>query len=203
MSALVALAFAGAFAAALILPGPNVAFCIAQSLQHGFREAIPIALGFSAATTIHAAVVFSGVGLVAARLPDLLDVLKWAGVAYLLWLSYKAFSRAATLEAARARKVSAWRLVGGAMTVSLTNPKGIAASVILYPAFISDSGGYVAQAVLLGAIATLVSFSVYASYIALASRLQTSLGEDGTLRYWVGALYALAALGVLLVSTGA
>ncbi len=84
MSIVAALAFAGAFAAALILPGPNVAYCIAQSLHHGFSKALPIAMGFCMATAIHALVVFTGIALVSSQLPGMLNILKWVGVAYLV-----------------------------------------------------------------------------------------------------------------------
>lgn len=202
MSIVAAAAFAGAFAAALILPGPNVAYCIAQSLHHGFRKALPIAVGFCIATAIHALVVFSSIALVSSQLPGLLTVLKWVGVSYLIWLSYKAFNNAKTLKSAQAESVSTWQLISGAMIVSLTNPKGIAASIILYPAFISDKGSYLVQATVLSVIAVCISLAVYTSYIALASRLRTTLEKKNMLHIWVGTLYALSALGVLLVNTG-
>jgi len=55
--------FVVTFTSVLILPGPNAAFSVAQSLKYGFLKSIYVPLGFMSATGFHAILVFSGLGV--------------------------------------------------------------------------------------------------------------------------------------------
>lgn len=81
--------FCVVFLSAAILPGPNVAFSMAQALDHGFKESFPGAVGFGLASGGHAVIVLSGLGILVSNNPDILFWLKWVGVAYLFYLALK------------------------------------------------------------------------------------------------------------------
>ncbi|QJX03040.1 LysE family transporter [Alcanivorax sp. IO_7] len=83
-----------------------------------------------------------------------------------------------------------------AMLVSLTNPKALLASLMLYPLFIRDAGSYAAQSVVLGLVAMVVSFGVYGGYVLAASLIRRRLVRSHRANKIVGAFY-LGAAGAL------
>lgn len=186
------------FGAILILPGPNAAFAVAQSLKYGSIAALPVPLGYVCATCVMAILVFSGLGLVIQQFAIVLVVLKWAGVVYLIYLAYKSFSaKKAELEI-KAQNISKVKMFASAMVVSLTNPKAWLASIMVYPLAISPEHSYFIQAAIITLCAMVISFSVYGSYCVLASRLSKGFGQSIWAKKIVGGLYLGAAGGLAL-----
>lgn len=81
--ALVAFAFVGSFT-----PGPNNAIATATGANHGFAAALPHIAGvpFGFSTMLLAAA--GGVAALVVASPALSALLKWLGIAYLLWLAW-------------------------------------------------------------------------------------------------------------------
>ena len=181
------------FTSVLVLPGPNAAFAVAQSLKYGFFSSIAVPLGFMAATGIHAILVFSGLGFVVQKYTEILFALKWLGVAYLLFLAFKAFSNKPSFIKASPRVISKFEMFISAMLVSLTNPKAILASIMIYPVFISSEHPYFSQAIALLLSAMLISFSVYSLYSLVAYRLKDYLSGSKLGNKIVGSIYLGAA----------
>lgn len=187
------------FLSAAILPGPNVAFCVAQSLDRGFRQALPGALGFGFASGFQAFVVLSGLSIVIRRHPYIALCLKWIGVIYLLYLALKSLRSKAQVTLSTADARSPFQMFTGAVLVSLTNAKGLLTNIALFPMFINSASPYVPQCIVLISTAALLSASVYAGYIVLArhavnvfrSRRQISIAI-GFIYIGVAALIAVA-----------
>ncbi len=190
------LAFVPVFASVLALPGPNAAFAVGQSLKYGVARSLFVPFGFMLATGIHAAMVLSGLGVLVLQYASALMILKWLGVFYLLYLGYKAFTAKSSVLAVSPEPMSRRAMLTTAMLVSLTNPKALLASLMLYPLFIHDAGSYAAQSVALGLIAMLVSFGIYAGYVLAASLIRRRLVRSHGANKIVGAFY-LGAAGAL------
>ena len=190
------LAFVPVFASVLALPGPNAAFAVGQSLKYGVVRSLCVPLGFMLATGLHAAMVLSGLGVLVLQYANALVVLKWLGVLYLLYLGYKAFTARASVLAVSPEPMSGRTMLTTAMLVSLTNPKALLASLMLYPLFIRDAGSYAAQSVALGLVAMAVSFGIYAGYVLAASLVRRRLVRSHRANKIVGAFY-LGAAGAL------
>ena len=181
------------FAAILILPGPNSAFAVGQSLKYGFIGSLAVPLGFMSATALHAALVFSGLALVVQQYSAVLIALKWLGVFYLLYLAFKSFvAKPSTVEATE-QQIPKLKMYFSALFVSLTNPKALFASFMLYPLFINSRDSYYVQAVTLMLTAMAVSFLVYASYSLAAVALKKRLASTATAHKIVGSVYVGAA----------
>ncbi|NRB39963.1 MAG: LysE family translocator [Pseudomonadales bacterium] len=185
------------FTSILILPGPNVVFSVAQSLQYGALKSIYVPLGFMAATGIHAVMVFSGLGLIIQKYAILLVVLKWFGVAYLMFLAYKSIMAKPSSYAVSGKQISKFKMFKSALLVSLTNPKALLASLMVYPVFISHEYSFLVQAVVLTVCAMAISFSVYGMYSLIASAFKGKISSTGFANKLVAALYTGAA-GVLV-----
>ena len=90
-------------AAGLLLnltPGPDVLYIISQSLRHGLRAGLVAAIGIAAGCFVH--IFASAVGVSALMLASstAFTLLKWLGVAYLVYVGTRMlFSRAPTASA--------------------------------------------------------------------------------------------------------
>ena len=190
------IAFIPTFAAVLALPGPNAAFAVGQSLKYGIRKSLAVAVGFMFATCAHAVIVLSGLGLLIENYAGALEIIKWCGVVYLVYLAKKSFFSKQGVLAVASQTMTTRKMMLSAMLVSLTNPKALLASLMIYPLFMTDSPGYVLQAVALVVIAMFVSFVIYAAYIVAASKLGRYLNRSELANKVVAGLY-LGAAGLL------
>ena len=193
--------FVFTFASILVLPGPNAAFAAGQSLKYGITRSLPVPLGFMAATGIHAVIVFSGLGLIVQKYAIALIILKSLGVCYLLFLAFKAFTSKGSKIECTPQDISKSKMFLSAMLVSLTNPKAILASIMIYPVFMSVEHSYTFQAVVLSLSAMAVSFTIYGSYSVAASALKSGLSGSRFANKVVGGLYLGAAGALALKQT--
>lgn len=76
-----------------LTPGPDVLYIVSQALRGGVRSGLVAAMGITAGCFVHVAAAALGVGAVLATSAAAFNVLKWAGVAYLLWVGVRLFWR--------------------------------------------------------------------------------------------------------------
>lgn len=186
------------FASTAVVPGPNAAYSVAQSMQFGVRQALPVAIGFACGTAGHAVLVFSGIGLLASEFPAVLRVLQWAGVLFLVYLAFKAMTASTRQTAGRAQQARPLDLILGAILVAFTNPKGLLASLLIYPAFVDPTLPFLTQAIAYGATGAAISFTVYAAYIAIAGSATALFQNKATLGKVVGIVYLCVAAALAL-----
>ena len=86
----VMLAFIPAALALNLTPGADMMFCLGQGLRGGPRAALAADAGIAVGGMVHVLVAGLGLGALVARAPWLFEVIRWVGVAYLLWLAVQA-----------------------------------------------------------------------------------------------------------------
>ncbi|MCM5557480.1 LysE family translocator [Pleomorphomonas sp. JP5] len=94
MDTTILLSMASFALAASISPGPVNVIALASGIQHGFRRSFAYVSGATVGFT--ALLVLTGYGLndAVGRLPTLMPVVKWAGIAFLFYMAFKlAFDR--------------------------------------------------------------------------------------------------------------
>jgi threonine/homoserine/homoserine lactone efflux protein len=72
-----------------VTPGPNNLMLMASGTNFGFRRTLPHMLGVALGFTFMILAVGAGMTTVLAIVPGLLGVIKWASVAYLLYLAWQ------------------------------------------------------------------------------------------------------------------
>ena len=72
-------------------PGPNNSILTASGIQFGFIRSIPNIIGISSGHGVQLALVCFGLGSLFTQFPILLEVLKYIGACYLLYLAWKMF----------------------------------------------------------------------------------------------------------------
>ena len=72
-------------------PGPNMLHVMTQSIAHGPRKALVTMAGLMSAVLLCLIASALGLGALLKASPRLFDILRYAGVAYLIWLGIKAW----------------------------------------------------------------------------------------------------------------
>src|ERR1700743_2831385 len=74
-----------------ITPGPNNVMLTASGATFGFRKTVPHILGIVAGLSTVLLAVCAGLDALFARWPQIQDVLRWVGAAYLVYLGWRIF----------------------------------------------------------------------------------------------------------------
>jgi homoserine/homoserine lactone efflux protein len=189
------------FAATLILsitPGPGVFSSISSGLHHGLRIGIWNAVGMQAANLVHIAVVALGLGAILLASETLFTVVKWLGVAYLIYLGIVTWRAPPTgfQEDQDDRSGRPRDLFARGFLVNITNPKGIIFFAAIFPQFIDVARPQLVQYAILGATTVVSDLAVMAAYIALAAKVFRAMEDPGHIR-WVN-----RGLGGMFVAAG-
>lgn len=153
------LAFIPAALALNLTPGADMMFCFGQGLRSGPRAAIAASAGISAGGMIQVLLAGLGLGAAVAALPWLFDVIRWVGVAYLLYLAWGAVRNGAV--SAEAPVKPARLSFRDGMLVNLTNPKVILFVLAFIPQFVDPlRGSVLMQFLIFGTIIGIGGFVV-------------------------------------------
>lgn len=149
---LVLLAFLPAGLALNLTPGADMLFCIGQGLRAGPRAASLASAGIAAGSFVHTGLAGLGLGALVAAHPGLFDVIRWVGVAYLLWLAVTSLRRRPP-AGGTPRRGHPFR---DGLLVNLTNPKVILFVLAFVPQFVDPERGQVLlQFLIFGAMLSL------------------------------------------------
>ncbi len=160
MDMLTLLAFAPAALALNMTPGADMMFCFGQGLRGGARSAWAASGGIALGAMVQVTCAGLGLGALVAAQPWLFDVIRWGGVAYLLWLAAGAIRNGVGTDQDMP-EVRPARAFGDGMIVNLMNPKVILFVLAFIPQFVDPAAGSVLiQFLILGAILSLGGFVI-------------------------------------------
>lgn len=180
-------------------PGPSQILFIGGSLQHGVRGALPIAAGDLSANAIQICIAGFGLAGLIAVSATAFTIIKWLGVAYLVWMGLKMIFDATRVRAARPTPTRGQLFRRGFLT-SAANPYAVIFFASLFPQFIDPSQPVAAQVAILGLTYLVIDGTILLLMGASATRLLAALGSRA--ERWLsivsgGALIAVAvALGL-------
>lgn len=202
------LAFVGASAILLVLPGPTILTVISYSVAHGRRAnaalVAAVALGDSTALVLS----LVGLGALLATSASWFTVVKWTGGLYLLYLGITLLRAGASPASpvAAAAAGSRWKLFANTYLVTALNPKGIVFFVAFLPQFINPHAGMAAQLWVLAitfVVLAVINATLYAVFATSARRLLASATAQRRFNLVGGSLLSLAGLWSLMVRRAA
>ncbi len=192
------LAFVAASAALIMVPGPNVALIVANSVAHGRRYGLVTVAGTSAAMVPQLALAALGMTGALTLASHVVEWVRWAGVAYLAWLGVQAW-RAPPVDLTRVAPEprSGRAIFTRGFLVSLTNPKTLLFYGAFFPQFIAPGADTGPQLALLSATFLAVAVALDSCWALAAARLRGALALHGRLRNRLtGGFYFAAAAGL-------
>ncbi|MQB45580.1 LysE family translocator [Rhizobium sp. ICMP 5592] len=168
-------------AAAVVLtatPGPDMLLIASRSVSQGRAAGFLTYAGIAFGTYCHALAAALGLSQLFMTVPIAYEVVRWAGCAYLLYLTYKTIrSEGASFSPTSAlKRLSNKRIFAEGLATNLLNPKMVLFVLALFPQFVSPEGeSMIGQMLLLATILNGIGFVVNGSVIVVGSHIRARL----------------------------
>lgn len=200
------LAFVMASSVMLVIPGPTIILVITQSITHGKKSVLPLALGVLLGDFLAMTASLLGLGVLMAASATLFGVFKWLGAGYLFYVGLKMWrsqspssgtdrqeQRGALLE------TTPMALFKQSLIVTAFNPKSIAFFVAFMPQFMNPQASLLGQSLVLGATFLLLAVVNAALYGFFAGQLQNTIQQPRVYQ-WFQRLGGTALVGAGVVT---
>ena len=183
-----------------VSPGIGVVYTLSMALGGGFRAGVWASLGCTIATVFHMLVAMAGLAAVLHTSAVLFQAVKFAGVAYLIWMAWAVLKDKGTMSVMPAAPVPAGRIVWRGILLNILNPKLPLFFVAFLPQFLPAQGATIGQMVELGLGFSAMTFLTFVIYAGIAtSGRRAILGSDKVMGWMRRAFAAsFAALGLRL-----
>jgi threonine/homoserine/homoserine lactone efflux protein len=183
-------------------PGTGVLFTLAAALAGGHRSGVVAAFGCTLGVVPHMAAAVTGLAAVMHTSAVAFSVLKYAGVAYLLYLAWSTLRETGALavEERRAPR-SDLRTITSAVAVNLLNPKLTIFFLAFLPQFVAVNEAHVTTRMLeLGAVFMAITFAIFVVYGVLAASVRDQVIGRPRVMTWMRRAFAgsFVALGARL-----
>ena len=182
----------------VISPGPGALLTVAAGLSGGARAAAVTALGCTLGIVPHLLAAVTGLAALLHKSATAFDILRYAGVAYLLYMGWATWRSPAALEVrADAPARSTGGRIAEAMLVNLLNPKLSLFFLTFLPQFIAPGEAqpaeHMAQLSLVFMAMTLV---VFLGYGVFAARFRDQVLQRPSVLVWLRRSFAAAFMGL-------
>lgn len=185
-----------------LVPGTGVIFTVSTGLMQGRRAALFAALGCTIGIIPHLAATILGLAALMHTSALAFQTLKYAGVAYLLYLAYATWQDTSTFQLDTSSSRSTARgLMLKAVLLNLLNPKLTIFFLAFLPQFISPTAASpLAQLLLLSGLFMAMTLVVFAAYGLLAHAFRIRVIASQRVQAWLRRSFAaaFAALGIKL-----
>jgi threonine/homoserine/homoserine lactone efflux protein len=184
-------------------PGIGVVYTLSSAMGGGFKAGFWASVGCTIATILHLAVAMAGLAAILHTSAILFQTIKFAGVAYLLWMAWAVLNDRGGLSIRASAPKSAGKLVRSGILLNILNPKLPLFFVAFIPQFVpADSP--VGLLVELGLAFTAMTFFVFLGYSAIAATGRQYLLQSEWAMNWLRRAFAasFAALGLKLATEG-
>jgi threonine/homoserine/homoserine lactone efflux protein len=169
------LVFALVFISSAATPGPDTMTIFGRSLSGGRFSAIPFTLGVVLAKLTLLTFVVLGFAALAQSYGQFFLVLKFAGVAYLIWVGIRTWRKSAQPEAHDLAEKMSWRDSVMGYSLGISNPQAIIFYVALLPTVIDMQHINTAAYFMLCIILTCSMLTIASTYALLAGFLSSQL----------------------------
>ncbi|MDR3371510.1 LysE family transporter [Rhodoferax sp.] len=179
------LTFFAASWAISISPGPGAIASMSAGLNHGFKYGYVTIFGLVLGIWSQLLIVGVGLGALMATSSAAFTVVKWLGVAYLVWLGiqqWRAPARPMVALSDTGEVVTQRALILKGWMINVVNPKGTVFLLAVVPQFINVQHPLTPQYLIIGATLAFTDMVVMSGYTALASRVLGALKEPSHIR---------------------
>lgn len=178
----------------VISPGPGALLTVAAGLSGGARAAAVTALGCTLGIVPHLLAAVTGLAALLHASATAFDVLRYAGVAYLLYMGWATWRSPAALEVrADAPARSTGGRIAQAMLVNLLNPKLSLFFLTFLPQFIAPGETQPAERMAqLSLVFMAMTLVVFLGYGVFAARLRDQVLQRPSVLVWLRRCFAAA-----------
>lgn len=181
-----------------VTPGPNNLMLLASGANFGFRRSLPHIFGISLGMALLLTCVLGGLGELFSRFPLLQVLLRSAGVAYLLWLSWKILRtppRAVQGDKDNGRPFAWWQ----AVLFQFVNPKAWIMAITAVSSFTLAGEAYWTSGMLLVLVFIVVNLPAVSVWAGFGTLLQQWLSTATRQIRFNQSMAVLTALTVAMI----
>lgn len=188
-------------------PGPGILLSVGNAIRNGMPIALSGILGLAAGAAIVGMSSVSGLGVIVATSPNLYNVLKYMGAAYLLYLGVIQWKYVPVPDIEAPTKVTKlkFKMFLQAVSMQFTNPKSIMFFVSILPQFVASKQPPISSFAVLVLTYALLVVAIHTIYALVGRRL----GKSGISNGWrlfirrIGSLAFIAfAISLAMTSVG-
>ena len=195
MTAEQALAFFVFAVVAAITPGPSNLIVTSTGAAAGVLRGLPCLFGVAVGMGLMMFVVAFGLGSLVLESPVLLQAIKWCGIGFLLWMSWKIATAGRNQAAGEKQIVGFWQ----AAAFQWVNPKSWLVSASAVGTFLqAGAGSALAQSLAFGPLFVLAALPSCFVWLAFGAAVQRLLRTERAVRLFNIAMGVLLAGSVVL-----
>ncbi|NSX84877.1 LysE family translocator [Agrobacterium tumefaciens] len=187
-------------------PGTGVVYTLAAGLSQGARASVVAAFGCTLGIVQHLLAAITGLAAILHTSAVAFGVVKYLGVAYLLYMAWSTLREdgALKIDDTRGEPRKAARIIGEAILINLLNPKLSIFFFAFLPQFIAQDEALPTWRMIdLGLIFMAMTFLVFALYGCFAASVRRQVVSRPAVLAWLRRSFAAAfvALGAKLALT--
>ncbi|MBJ2231908.1 LysE family translocator [Pseudomonas simiae] len=182
----------------VLIPGTGVIFTVSTGLTAGKRASVFAALGCTAGIIPHLLASVLGLSALLHTSALAFDMLKYAGVAYLLYVSYATWRDRSAFAVSEPPTLSSARsLMLRGLLMNILNPKLTIFFLAFLPQFVTPGSTAPAlQMLVLSAVFMGMTFAVFVVYGLLANVFRRAVIESPRVQNWLRRSFAAAFAGL-------
>ena len=186
----------------VVTPGTGVVYTLSAGLSRGGRASVIAALGCTLGIVPHMVATITGLAALLHASALAFQVLKYLGVAYLLYMAWATLrDRDAIVAAQETVPRSAVRVIVSGVLINILNPKLTIFFVAFLPQFVAAGApNSLIHMVALSGVFMLVTFVVFTGYGAFAAAMRDHVIARPQVMTWMRRVFAgsFAGLGIKL-----
>lgn len=161
-----------------LTPGPNMAWLAILSATEGRRAGLAATAGVALGLLAIGVAAALGLAALIAGSPVLYDLLRWAGVLFLLYLAIEGWRAAGESSPSRLQDTGALRHFTRGFLINALNPKAGLFFVAVLPEFIDPAQPIAPQAALLTLVSVAIATAIHLGIVALSGSAQAFLADE-------------------------
>ncbi|WP_137938626.1 LysE family translocator [Chitinivorax sp. B] len=156
-----------------ISPGPAVLQVVGHAISNGWWRAQASVLGILAGNVIYCGLSALGLGAILLASPTLFNVIRYAGVAYLIYIGLKRMLSPTSVLQVKAGVTShqPMALFRQSLVLQISNPKSILFFGAMLPNFIGSNDHAGLRIMVLGLLAIVLEFPILLAYSVVGARI--------------------------------
>ena len=184
-----------------ITPGTPRIVIISYSMNYGVQKCIWTALGDITANIIQATLVIFVIGSFFSENSTLLNVFKWVGIAYILYLAYDLYnSKPKNINSETISSKSFLSFFRDGFLVAGTSPKAWMFFPLIFPQFIDFNSNYLVQFIILITTYVVLDFLSLVAYAVLAQKLINWINANPKTINTISASVLVIIAGIIVIT---
>ena len=184
-----------------ITPGTPRIVIISYSMNYGVQKCIWTALGDITANIIQATLVIFVIGSFFSENSTLLNVFKWVGIAYILYLAYDLYnSKPKNINSKTVSSKSFLSFFRDGFLVAGTSPKAWMFFPLIFPQFIDFNSNYLVQFIILITTYVVLDFLSLIAYALLAQKLINWINANPKTINTISASVLVIIAGIIVIT---